>query len=280
MGMTVYLDQAFLVNALLDYGLLCVCGRLTEAVLRRRRTALAGALGGLYGAASLLPDLRFLGNPLWQIVFGGLMVLIAFGPERGFFRRTGVLALLGAAFCGIVAGLSGLFAAPGALTGRVYYPRTLGSLMLTGCGAWAGMLWALGRFRHKGGDTAEIRVRLRGREAAFSALRDTGNCLRDPISGEPVLVGEGSLLRELLPDLFPRAPDLRDPGAVLESLRPLAPGLRPRLIPYHTVGGGGMLLALRPEDVEIDGRSERMLLAFSPEPLGDGGCRGLLGGRI
>ena len=276
--MTIYLDQAFALNSLLDYLLLRVCGTVTATPKNTLRLSLGAAVGGLYAVASLLPGFRFLGKIPWQMAFAGVICLVAFGPGRGLLRRTAVLLLLAAAFSGVVLALTELFRAPAALvSGRVYYPVSFGVLVLTAGGAFSLMQWALSRMGHQGRDIARVTVRNRGRQAAFTALRDTGNTLHDPISGLPVMVAEGELLKTLAPDVPPGGLDR--PAELLETLHQLGiTGFR--LIPYRTVGvERGMLLAFRPEEVEVDGKKKAMLMAFSPGPVSDGnGCTALLGG--
>ena len=279
--MVIYLDQAFLLNSLLDYLLLVLCGTVTATPLKRRRILLSAALGGLYAAGSLAPRLAFLGKLYFQVLMAVLLCIIAFGPGRGLLRRTVGLWMLAAAFSGVVMVMTELFSAPAALVGsRVYYPVSLGVLTLTAGSAFSLMQWGLGRLTHQGGDLARVRVRFRGREATFTALRDTGNTLRDPISGTPVLVTDGDVLKTLLPEARAAPEELRSPGELAERLGDM--GLRPRLIPYKTVGvERGLLLALRPEDVEVDGAGENLLLAFSPDPVSDGGgYQALLGGVL
>lgn len=275
--MVVYLDQVVLLNGLLDYLLLLTCGRVTASPIRRGRIALAGLLGGLYGAGSLVfPRLGTL--PL-QLLAGMGLCLMAFGADRRLLRRSVVLGLLAAAFSGIVLLLTELFSAPMALVGRrVYYPVTFGVLVLTGGGAYGLMKWALGRLEHQGGDVVAVRVTLLGRTAELTALRDTGNTLKDPVSGCPVMVCDGALLGKLLPGLKKEA--LRDPMALLPEVQKLAPETRPRLVPYKAVGvERGLLLALRPREVQIQGREEQVLLAFTPGTVSDGGgYQALLGG--
>jgi hypothetical protein len=68
----------------------------------------------------------------------------------------------------------------------------------------------------------------------------------------------------------------------LERLEREHPTLRPRLIPYKTVGRDqGMLLALRPQQVTVEGKRETLLLGCAPAPVSDGGgYEALLGGTI
>ena len=93
----------------------------------------------------------------------------------------------------------------------------------------------------------------------IKALRDTGNTLRDPITGKQVLV-VGADVAEELTGLTVNM--LQDPVAFLHAI----PGLR--LIPYHTIGNTGFLLALKLTEVRIGNRKGSALVAFSPQLLG------------
>jgi stage II sporulation protein GA (sporulation sigma-E factor processing peptidase) len=127
----------------------------------------------------------------------------------------------------------------------------------------------------------QVELTLLGKTLQFTALHDTGNTLRDPLSGCPVLVTDWQLLAKLLPELSLTAADFSSPQALVPRLRLVKPALSPRLIPYKTVGvSHGLLLALRPEEVKISGKQETLLIAFSPVAVSDGGhYQALLGGR-
>lgn len=278
--MTVYLDGVFLINGFVDYLLLVVSGGLTARPIRRKRIALAGALGGGYGVVCLLPGWSFFGNLFWRIVLAGLLCLVAFGAERGLLRQVVVLFLLTAAFSGVVLLLTELFSAPAAFVGnRVYYPLGMETLVLTAGGAYGVFSWALSRMGHQGGDIVPVSLSINGKQLELTALRDTGNTLRDPITGEGVLVLSPELMKKLLPEVGQRL--ILDPQGLMEGIGHTYPALRPRLIPYKTVGvSHGMLVGLRPEEVRIHGKRESLLVAFSPVEISDGGgYRALLGGK-
>ena len=104
----------------------------------------------------------------------------------------------------------------------------------------------------------------------IKALRDTGNTLRDPITGKQVLI-VGSDVAQKLTGLTVSM--LNDPVGSVQAL----PGLR--LIPYQTVGNTGFLLALKLNDVRIGDRQGSALIAFSPCLLGKH-YQALTGGTI
>ncbi|MDD6023550.1 MAG: sigma-E processing peptidase SpoIIGA [Oscillospiraceae bacterium] len=281
MQMTVYLDQVWLLNGVVDYLLLSVCGTLTASLRRRWRLLLAAAMGGIYAVVCLLPGWEFLENLLWRILAGLALCLMAYGPGQGFLRRSLVLGLLTAAFSGIVLLLTAGFSAPAAMIGgNVYYPVGLPLLILTAGGSYGLMSMVLGKLTHGGGDIRQVDMTLRGKRLQFTALRDTGNTLRDPISGEKVMVGSWTLLSRALPELKLRQEDFSQPQELMERLLRNAPELRPRLIPFRSVGvSSGLLLALRADRICIDGVEEKLLLALSPTPVSDGGSyEALLGG--
>ena len=277
--MTVYLDQVWLINGLVDYLLLVVSGNLTAVTIRRKRILFSGMLGGIYGAMCLLPGWGFLCGLFWRLVVAAVLCLVAFGPGRLLLRQVVVLFLLTAAFSGVVILLTELFSAqPSFVGGNVYYPVGTGTLILTAGGAYGVITWALGRLQHHGGDIVPVSIYVEGKTVAFTALRDTGNTLRDPVTGAGVLVADKQILKKLLPKLDDL--DISHPQQCLEKIHAAYPQLSPRLIPYKTVGvAHGMLVAVRPQEVKISGRKENLLVAFSAVPISDGGgYQALVGG--
>ena len=134
------------------------------------------------------------------------------------------------------------------------------------------------RFSGKRGGQARLRLVCGDRSVELTALRDTGNRLREPLSGAPALIAEE---RALLPLLEPELRSRLTATAGLpapERLMVLGPGFR--LLPYRTLGENGLLLAFRPERVYVDGTlCPDIWAALCPGPLRPGdGCAALLGG--
>ncbi len=117
--MTVYIDQLWVLNSVVDYLLLSASGSLLGVPIQRGRLAAAGALGGIYAVLSLIPQLGFLQTVCFRLLTAALLCLCAFGQVRGILRQTVVLLLLAAAFSGITLLLTECFSAPGALIGGI-----------------------------------------------------------------------------------------------------------------------------------------------------------------
>lgn len=255
--MTVYLDLVILLNFLVDFLLLLGTNRLAGHPAGPVRAAAASVLGGIYGGACLIPGFRFLGNLLWRLVSLGLMGVIAFGLDRSTLRRCVLFVLLSMALGGIALGLgSGNFRA------------------LVGAAAGVAALCFVG-FQGKAGARQYIPVALThgDRQVRFLALYDTGNTLRDPLTGRPVLVA-GERIGQELANLTKE--DMKNPAAAVMN----HPGLR--LIPYRVVGNDrGMLLAVHVRQARIGDRNQNVLVAFAPEGLErTGEFEGLIGGDV
>jgi len=283
----VYADSVFLLNMAMDYVLFLGTARLAGLPLRRGRYALAALLGGLYALAVFLPGLEAISVSPVKIGAGVLLSLVAFGGEEKLLRLILLLFGLSCAMAGGVLGLSLLAGGSAPVVGGVFFTDVNSGVLLAAATAAYLLLSVVFRSAAASGTEGKlipVLVRLGGRTAELTALWDSGNTLRDGTCGRPVLVtASGSLDRNLPPSVrgLLKNGALNAPETLLEPLRLAAPELRPRLLPYHTVGlAGGLLLTVTTEWVEIDGtRHMGLPAALSPTPLGDG-YSALWGGEI
>lgn len=283
----VYVDSVFILNAVMDYLLLLVTGRLAGVPLRRRRYILAALSGGAYAVAVFLPGCGFLASPPVKLAAGVLLALAAFGGEERFFRLALLLFAVSSAMAGCVLALGLLAGSRVPVVNGVFYTDVDAKVLLIAAAA-AYMVLAV-VFRASAGHGVAgrllpVRVCVNGRTAALTALWDTGNALREPGSGAPVLVTAPGGLDGIWPEEVRRlltAENLRAPADILEPLRRASPGLRPRLLPYRAVGTPvGLLLAVRVDWAEVAGRRyPGLTAALSPAALGNG-YTALWGGGI
>lgn len=272
----IYVDTLFLLNALVDYLLLLGAARLAGEPLRRLAFALGAALGGAYAVAIFLPGMGFLQGMPCRLAVLALMCVIAYGGGRRLLRQSLLFLALSCALGGGILMVALLGGRGLTLSGGVLYSAMdLKLVLLSAAGCYAAVTLVfrgLGRHTAPAGELVPVRVVLAGRGVELTALRDTGNTLTDPATGRPVLVAEGAALLPLLPPGVLEEKELANPVACMEKLRagPLAG--RARLLPYRAVGvERGLLLALRPDEVWVDGQREELLAALSPTPVSDGG---------
>ena len=235
--MVVYWDLVALWNFALDYLLLLGTLRLAGRPVRRLRVALAAALGAAYSVAALA-----LPFSLWTLA-GALLLMCcaAFGHTGRFLKLTLLFLLLA---CGLGGGVLLLGRVSGGMErlarGMVYAQLPWGVFF-----AAAGLSYLLltlifrGGARHGAGDFVTARVTYGGRSVTLRLLRDTGNALTDPLTGEGVPVIEESALAPLFEEG-------NGGSAAYTTFTPLRVG---------TVSGGGTLRAFRCDELSVDGRS-------------------------
>ena len=257
--MLVYLDLVMLLNFAVDFLLILGTNRLSGFPPGCGRAAVGAGIGSVYAAACMFPEFRFLWNPHWRVVSLLLIASAAFGWSRSALRRCAMFILLNMALGGIASGTG---------CGDIW-----------GIGICAGLLALLCGVGFRGSQAQREYVPAQlcwqDRKVNLIALKDTGNTLRDPITGEQVLVC-GADVGESLLGLSRN--QFRDPIGTLAT--GMIPGLR--LVTYRAVGQpSGMLLALRLNRSKIGNESVKPLVAFAPEEIAKGEVYQMLtGGTI
>lgn len=255
--MFVYGEVVMFFNFVVDFLLLYGARRLSGSRCVLRRLLCAAGVGAVYAGICLVPTMHFIGNTLWRCVSLVLMCVVAYGMDKAAIRAGGLFMMLSMALGGIVVCLQN--PGPG---GTVLWAV----LLAVGCGLWV-------RAGSGKQSFAQVCIRHNGAENRFMALRDTGNTLRDPVTGDRVLVAGADIADKLL-GLSPN--ELMDPVGTMASGK--YRGLR--LIPYRTVGQTGqMLLGVLLDEVWVDGEQVGRLVAFAPQVLGNrDGYQALTGG--
>lgn len=244
-AVTVYLDLVIALNFLVDFLLLLGTNKLSGFPAGGKRCALGAALGALYSGICMVSGFRFLGNFLWRTVFLLLMGAVAFGWNRSGWKRMGVFLILSMALGGLAV--------------------SMGRGDFLGIALGAGGIWMLSYLAFGGNGSREyvpLRITYREKSVSAMALRDTGNTLRDPITGEQVFLISAQLAEKLT---GLTASQLANPLETLTK-RPV-PGLR--LIPYRAVGcDSGMLLGMKFPEVMLGQTPVDAVIAFAPAGLG------------
>ena len=228
--MAVSVEAYWLVNFAMDLLATAIIARSLGRV-RWKRVALAAAVGASWAALAQLGALRFLSSLPALAALSLLMAAVAIPPDSLRSALVSGAALLGGGvFLGGVQ-LAALRLFRGAGTAAFFAGALLG----------AGALLAATALRKKRLVTWEVQVFLSagGGEARFRALVDTGNRLREPFSGLPVLICE----RGVLADVLPAGYDALPPGGA-------PPGFRQ--VGYGALGGGGRMNCFRPELCLVD----------------------------
>ncbi|MBQ7336238.1 MAG: sigma-E processing peptidase SpoIIGA [Clostridia bacterium] len=252
----VYADLYFLINAGMNLICLMITASLLHRPVKRWRALLACALGGAYAVAALLLGAGGFPGFLSDCAAGLLMCAVAFAGAKvsfGTLLKTAAVQVLTSMVLG------GIMTALYTVLNRLELP--LESLQGDGISVWVfAILTAVagiatlfgGRFFGLSQKTKSVTVHavLFGKEITLRAMVDSGNLLRDPISGRSVIVADKKALLATLPPTL--AETLNADGSALD--RPLQDyeKLRSiRLIPTQTAAGQILLPAIVPERLNI-----------------------------
>ena len=233
---TVYVDILIVVNVLIDLLLLLCTARLLHVRVKPLRLLLGALSGGALSLTALLPPLSPLLNIPLDILGAALLVLIAFGKTdiRRFFMRTAALFSVSFSFCGAMLFICTLFRPKGVevYNDVVYFNISPFVLIILTLLCYY-TLRLLKRFTKgsEGKRVCTVRLRNGNAEVCFPALVDTGCQVREPFSGEFVIIAERRCLQQLS---LPEQPT--------------------RVIPFNSLGGSGILTGKKAEQITIDGK--------------------------
>lgn len=221
----VYADVLFVKNFWMDFLLLLVTAWAVRIPLRLRRILLAAVLGGAGSCVLTVMSAKLNGAGyfLGTLMLAAVMTWAAYPGRRYLGER--ILSVY----------LEGLL-----LGGMVQYLEQfhrLAGIWFLGLGTMAALLVLAGEAyrkyrRHKAALTCKVMIKHGQSRVQLEALYDTGNSLRDPVSGRPVSILEKKLLQMIL----------RQSGR--ENL--------PRVIPYRTISQEGILEAYTLEEMEVE----------------------------
>lgn len=267
----VYLDSLFLLNWGVDSVLLTAAAKLGGASRRHWRILFAAALGALYTVIVFCLPCPYASHPLWKGVAAAGMVLLAVGREQRPLRVFVLFLLLS---CSLAGGVLLLEAAGiGQMSNSTGFPMTLTDgklLLLCGAGEYLAASLLSRLPMAASGKLLPVLVACQGRQVFFHVLVDSGNQLKDPVTGASVLVASWRAVLPLFPKgCAPTQEELRHPAACLQALSCRWQSARLGLVPYRAVGTEqGLLLTLRGDKVVIDGKAApSTLIAITPVEL-------------
>ena len=260
--MNVYADVIFTVNLIMDLMVLAAVNRLLDYRASLRRLLAGAAIGGGWACAAAV----FPGMPLWlytlgtYVAAGRAMAGIAYRirEPKELVRAVAAVYLVSVVMGGVIQCLreslsKAVRSDQAAWTGAGGYSAVARILMALGgfLGCLAAAEWFRSTIRAmiRRGDLCRVTLRSGDREETVWGLIDTGNRLREPVSGRPVHVAVRGLMERICPKT----------GKIL-------------YVPYVSVGRSGVLPAVVLDEMQVEQRGKRYriskpLVAVWREPL-------------
>ena len=289
--MTIYLDEIFVINLLMDAFMLWATGKLLQRPVPVLRLLISAILGAIYGVIIFLPACIWMADGLAKTICALLMAWFAFGwgNWRMYLKTVIYLYLVSFVLCGATIALMYFF-------GQQIVQTWSGIALIE---VEFRFIWLVGgvililfivQLLHKAiqksmehsVQIATVTIRLRNKTEQLRLLVDSGNCLTDPISGVPVIVVQMKCVQSLFTDAELQYMEVGAADAVLR-LPDLSDRLR--LLPFQTVGYRGLMLGVRLDELQIQESSmqgmstvrKNVVMALSPQQFAsDGSYQGVI----
>ncbi len=256
MQTVVYGDVLFLTDASVDFLVLLLTGSLFHLRRRAPRILAAAAIGGVYSVLSLLPDWPFLVALAVNVGVAALMCTVAYAPlSVGDFSKLvltfyAVSVLLGGAIHALFSALADFFGTAG--LGGVASGGTRALSFLVYAAVSFVLIFGTSRLLAKRRDTHRVTVEIseEGKSMRVQGIVDSGNLLRDPVSGKPVILVRRATVEPILPcgvcDAFSR--ERQDKGKRELSDRAKR---KMRVVVAGSIGGGSVLVGYLPDNIAL-----------------------------
>lgn len=252
MEQEVYIDLLFLINFSMDYLCLYICGKVLRKKLKLIRLISAAATGGAYSVISLFFPFSPTVNLIIDALFCLVICAIAFA-EKG--RRISSTLVCGFLFVGISMMTGGAMTAIFNFLNKLDLPLDsiegdgISTYLFAIIAAVAGIITLRsGEIISKRSDIKECNITLTfgGKTAQFFALSDSGNLVKDPLSGKNVVLID----RDALSTLTDITVFDKFLGGHQVSTYSGMKGLR--IVPIKTASGRSFLPAVIPERLSAE----------------------------
>jgi len=256
--MTIYLDIVILENIIMNYIILYATGIINKNDISIRMILLSSILGSAYAVITYLSLIQGVLNTILKVLLSIAMVYIAFRPRNYKLMCKNLLLFYLTSF-----------ALGGCAFFLLYYIRPQDILMRNGVlvgtypikiailGGIIGSIIITVAFKIRKGKISkedmfyDIEVFFEEKNIKVKAMLDTGNLLKDPITGIPVIIVEKNEMIEILSEKIINSLDEILQGNNSDFIESEYVS-RFRVIPFSSLGKqNGMLLGFRPDKVSI-----------------------------
>ena len=273
---TIYIDVLIILNLAINYLLLSVTKKISNVSVKKFKLFLGALLGAMFSFVILMPQMNDVLLMMLKLMFSVAIVLVAFGfgNIKLFIKNTVIFYIVGFLFAGTMMGIW-IFISPSNMSinnGMVYFNFSMATLLLVTVVIYImlnGAIELYGKKIIKNMDY-EVHINNHGKSVKLKGFLDTGNQLRDILTGKIVVVStydnvktiltndEKSELKSYLKKDFD---NMKNVGTI-------------KYIPFKSVEVGGMLPAVTVEEIIIKSKEHikvhrNLLLAISSENMGN-----------
>ncbi len=259
--MTIYIDVVLIENLIMNYIILLATGVILKTKIKHIRLVGASLIGAIYSILTYVITIKIYSNFLLKLLLSVMIIYVAFNPQniKNMWKALLVFYLTSFVFGGAAFALIYIVKPQDILMRNGLFLGTypLKTVVLAGI---VGFVVIVATFKivkskiTKKDIYKEVKIEIDGKKIDLKAMIDTGNMLKEPITGASVIVVEKTVLYGLLPkDLLDNIDEIL--GGDLEKISVDIKDKyikRLKFIPFSSLGKqNGMLVGIKPNLVEI-----------------------------
>lgn len=279
---TVYVDILIFTNFLIDYFLLLLTASLSKLDKKRWRLIISAAVASLSSLLIFAPELSAVAEICINLAVSAVIVLIAFGFKNHirFLKNTVIFYAANVILAGGTLLFWSLFKVKGTVVrnGAVFYNVSPATLVITTAAVYAvaTIVSKIVKRRQCRQAECDIILNLDGKSVTLSGLVDSGNLLRDMLTGNPVIVCSFDKVKSLFDDRMQYILSKKNfEMGFYEDIINSGFSSRFRLIPFDALGSSGIMTAfvLDSASIKTKNREEKIddvIMAITHKKIASG----------
>ena len=204
--MTIYIDVVLIENLIMNFIILLATGLILKEKIKITRLLLASLLGAIYSVISYMSILEIYSSMVLKIILSIVIIYVAFNPQtmKKMWKDILIFYLTSFVFGGAAFALIYIVRPQDILMKNGLFLGTypLKTILLGAIIAFIIVITAFTIVKSKITKKdmfCEIEIQLNGKKIETTAMIDTGNLLKEPITNTPVIVVEHTLLYDCIP---------------------------------------------------------------------------------
>lgn len=267
---TIYLDIIFFENLIMNSIILYAASIILKLKPKFFRILISSAIGSIYSIILYITEMKIYSSIISKIILSIIMTYVAFNPQnvKKMWKQILIFYLTSFVFGGVALYLIYFLKPQNILIKNGMYVGgyALKVIMLGGIVAFVVIKISLKIIKTKINPKdmyCKIKVKLNDKEIETTAMIDTGNLVKEPITNTPVIIVESSLLYEMLPkEILNNLEDVLsgDLSKIPEEIQDEYIS-KMRCIPFKSLGKeNGMLLGIKSDEIEVLKEDENKII--------------------
>ncbi len=267
----VYGDVLLVINFSMDFLALYITAKIMHLKVKKKQMTLSASLGALYALITVMVGDNSILNAFFSILMSFLLCFCAYGKQNiiHFIKNTAVFYIVNFSLGGGITAICNVLnmwkSRRDILINGTYdvlygdIPFGLLCLLAAFCAIFSLISGKLIK-RQKAIQVAELKISFGKNTITFQGLVDSGNLLKEPISGKPVVITSYITVRSIIPTHLLK---ILKTNTLSDTDFPMMSHIR--LIPLSTVNGNGLLIAISPDELYINNKSVDAYIAIDTQ---------------